>query len=168
MKQISGTVTWAAIPVIMVLSAGCLSSARLSDFSGNASAIDFDKYAAQPQAERTALWTGKTSSEYFLERDSAYREADLGIIIRRGLKGLGYVVDERNSVPGTNRIVAQRGMHANEWNSITGVYYKIDREKHKTQIYINTRITQDVTGGWRENRAAKVGAKMEQIMDGKE
>jgi hypothetical protein len=167
-KKIKGSTKWIVISTITVLCAGCLSSARLSDFSGNAAAIDFDRYANKTQAERTALWTGKTSNEYFLERDTAYIEADLNSIARRALTRLGYAVDEKNTVPGTNRIVGQRGMHANEWNSITGVYYKIDMEKNKTQVYIITKITQDITGGWRENRAAKVGMKIETMMDGKE
>ncbi len=50
-------------------------------------------------------------------------------------------------------------MRANEWNSITGVYYHI--ENAKIQVYLTTKITQDVTGGWRENRAKKIGVLIE-------
>lgn len=58
-------------------------------------------------------------------------------------------------------------MHANEWNSITGVYYKVDLNKQKLQVYINTKITQDITGGWSENRAKKVGLIIETMIDSK-
>lgn len=167
MKRTTSLAKWTIVSATTLLFTGCLATARLSDFSNNASDIDFDKYAAKSPAEKTALWTGKTSNEYFLERDTIYPEADLNIIVRNALSKMGYSVDKRNAVPGTNCILGKRGMYANEWNSITGVYYRIDKEKNKTQIYINTKITQDITGGWRENRAAKVGAKIEQIMDGK-
>lgn len=54
-----------------------------------------------------------------------------------------------------NKIIGKRGLRANEWNSITAVYYKSDR--NRLQLYVNTKITQDITGGWHENRAKKVG-----------
>ena len=52
-------------------------------------------------------------------------------------------------------------MRANEWQSYTGVYYKIDENLENTRIYIQVRITQDFTGGRDENRAEKIGLIIE-------
>lgn len=54
-------------------------------------------------------------------------------------------------------------MMTNEWSSITAVYYKIQADK--IQVYLNTKITQDITGGWRENRASKIGRLIEYELD---
>ena len=51
----------------------------------------------------------------------------------------------------------------NEWSSITAVFYKI--QKSKIQVYLKTKISQDITGGWRENRAMKVGQLIEKNLN---
>lgn len=38
----------------------------------------------------------------------------------------------------------------------------LQNAQNKIQVYLKTKITQDITGGWRENRAMKVGQRIEQ------
>jgi len=52
-------------------------------------------------------------------------------------------------------------MRANEWNSFAAIYYQADEQAGKTKIFILVKITQDATGGRRENRAQKIGAIIE-------
>lgn len=90
-------------------------------------------------------------------------EKDLSGIIQYALRELGYSI---YSVSLENdNVFGKRGMYPNEWNSISGVYYKIDPNKPMLQIYINTKITQDFTGVWNENRAKKIGLIIETMID---
>ena len=48
---------------------------------------------------------------------------------------------------------------------MTGVYWKEKESTKKIQLYIITKITQDITGGWTENRAQKIGKLIEIQID---
>ena len=152
-----------ALMIMMTMFYGCLSVAKISDFSRTSATIDFEKYSNEYKERSVPFWTSETSNEYYIERDNLMSVNELSTIIQAALKEKGNMII---SVDTVNKVVlGKRGMYANEWNSITGVYFKIDVEKKKTQIYINTRITQDITGGWRENRAKKVGLIIENAID---
>jgi hypothetical protein len=137
---------------------GCVSMAKLSDFSQTSNSIDFDKLSKEFKLTKTPFWTLKTSNEYYFEKDTHIEEAKLIETIKNGLRSYNY------SIPVSNLenkcIIGQRGMVANEWNSITAIYYRL--QPNKIQVYLNTKISQDITGGWRENRAMKVGKLIEQ------
>ena len=136
---------------------GCLSTAKLSNFSQTSSTIDFDKLSKEFKLTKTPFWTSKTSNEYYFEKEIDIDETKLIAIINFSLRSYNYsikVSDIENKC-----VIGKRGMVANEWSSITAVYYKI--ESNKIQVYLNTKITQDITGGWRENRALKVGQLIE-------
>ena len=99
----------------------------------------------------------KTSNEYYFEKENNLEEATLIEIIKNGLRSYNYSIAVSNIE--NKCVIGKRGMKANEWSSITGVYYRI--QPNKIQVYLNTKITQDITGGWRENRAMKVGQLIE-------
>ncbi|HTM65679.1 MAG TPA: hypothetical protein VL093_05130 [Flavipsychrobacter sp.] len=141
---------------------GCISTARLSDFSQTSSSINFNGLSKEFKLTKTPIWTSKTSNEYYFEKETDIDEAKLVEAIKKSLKTYGYAISVSNIQD--DCIIGQRGMVANEWSSITAVYYKI--EPHKLQVYINTKITQDFTGGWRENRSMKVGQLIEQTING--
>jgi len=66
------------------------------------------------------------------------------------------------STDSVNRVIlGYRGLRADEWKSLVGIYYIADRQLNNTQILIQVRITQDITGGWNNNRAQEVGATMD-------
>lgn len=133
----------------------CLSVAKFTDFPSQLNEIDFLQKSIEYREKDEAFWTGNTSNEYFIDTKSTILEAELVEIIRFALTQNNYSIFSVDLT--LNKILANRGMVANEWNSKTAVYYNINETKGIIQIYINTKITQDVTGGWSENRAKKVG-----------
>lgn len=142
---------------------GCLSVAKLSDFPKTSTAIDFNKYSVDFHEQKKAFWTTETSNEYYFERIKVMTGKNVNDIIQNALRQKGYKIigiDLENDY-----VIGKRGIHANEWKSITGVYYKLDNDKQMLQIYITTKITQDFEGGWRENRAKKVGQIIEKVID---
>ena len=143
----------------------CLSVAKMTDFPNSSANINFDKYSTELNKKKDPFWTLNTSNEYYIERNVLMTEMDLTNLIQYALKKMGYkiyTIDINNDY-----VFGKRGMYANEWSSITGVYYKIDISNKKLHVYINTKITQDFTGGWRENRAQKVGQIIENMIDSK-
>ena len=148
--------------ISILLLQGCLSVARISDFPTTSSNIDFDKYSKEKTENKEPFWTLETSNEYYIETQKLLNENDLIDLISQALKNNGYkifVTDKNNDY-----LIGKRGLGANEWNTRTGVYYRIDTANNKTQIYINSRITQDITGGWKDNRAKKVGLILENLI----
>jgi hypothetical protein len=141
----------------------CLSVAKISNFPKTSTEISFDRYSTEFQEKKDPFWTSNTSNEYYFERNKIILEKDLTDIIQYALQEKGYSIYSINL--DNDNVFGKRGMYANEWSSITGVYYKIDLNKQKLQIYINTKITQDITGGWSENRAKKVGLIIETMID---
>ena len=149
----------------MPLLNSCLSVAKISDLPSSSKGIDFDKYSAEYKEQKNPFWTAATSNEYYFERDKALTEKDLTDIIKQALSKKGYAMNKVDLE--NNYISGKRGMQANEWNSITGIYYQLDHNNKKLQVYIITKITQDFTGGWKENRAKKIGEIIESNLDSK-
>jgi hypothetical protein len=69
------------------------------------------------------------------------------------LEAAGFKI-KRND-PSEKVIIAKRGLKLNEWNSVAGIYYKLNT--NSTDIYIKAEITQDITGGWTDHRAKTIG-----------
>ena len=141
----------------------CASTAKLSDFPYSSANIDFNKYSKEYTASKEPFWTLKSSNEYYFEATFNSNEGYLIVAIKQGLNAKDYEI--RSSSIENKCVIGERGMRANEWGSMTGVYYLLDGGIAK--IYINTKITQDITGGWRENRAMKVGKEIEKKMQGR-
>ena len=147
-----------AILFTSIILIGCLSTAKLSNFSQTSSTIDFDKLSKEFKLTKTPFWTSKTSNEYYFEKEIDIDEIKLIETIKYSLRSYNYSIKVSNIE--NKCVIGKRGMMANEWSSITAVYYKIQKT-NKIQVYLNTKITQDITGGWRENRALKVGQLIE-------
>ena len=150
--------------ISILLLQGCLSIAKISDFPTTSSNIDFDRYSKEQSEKKEPFWTLETSNEYYIETQKLINDDDLINLISEALKDKGYkifVADKNNDY-----VIGKRGLRANEWNTKTGVYYRINSEKNTTQIYINSRITQDITGGWKDNRAKKIGVILENLING--
>lgn len=151
--------------LVIVILNSCVSVAKISDFPKASNQVDFNKYSKEYKEKQEPFWTAETSNEYYFEKNKVISETDLRFIILAGLKDNGYRsygLNQQNDC-----VLAKRGLRANEWNSITGVYYQLDNKDQNIQIYINTKITQDITGGWRENRAKKIGIVIEKMIDSK-
>jgi hypothetical protein len=123
----------------------------MSDFPQTAETLDFDTLAKATYESRDAIWNQQTEYEYFLELVKV-EEDELCNSIIDSLVQSGYELSYSDKKKGA--IIGERGLRLNEWNSITGVYYK--RGEGFYQVFIKNAVTQDITGGWRENRAKKV------------
>ena len=135
----------------LCLLSGCAGVARTSDFPQTAEALDFDKLAQADYESKDAFWNQQTEYEYFVEVEKT-EEDELYKAMTDALIESGYEIAYSNK---QNRsIIGERGLRFNEWSSITGLYYR--RHDDIFQIFIKNAITQDITGGWRENRAKKV------------
>ena len=77
-----------------------------------------------------------------------------------------YSVDENPDVTLVELIIsgengatlAERGMQENECKSVIGVYFKANNSGF--DIYVRCTISQDFTGGWRDDRAEKIGKRI--------
>lgn len=135
------------------------SVAKFSSMPKTAADINFVKYEKELQNNKEPFWTSKTSNEYFIEINKICKEQDILQSIGNAYSANNYGFSKFNK---EDKVVfAERGTRLNEWKSIAGVYYQIDGIAKKTRIYILVKISQDVTGGWKENRAKKLGQIIE-------
>jgi hypothetical protein len=134
--------------------AGCVSVADVADFPSSSGAIDFDGIAKQSSDSRDS-WarTWKSDYEYFLSIEPI-SENRLIESIKKALEAAGYEV----SATSAGAIIGERSLRWNEWNSVTAVYYRMTGSD--VQVYMRNKITQDFTGGWRENRAKQVADRL--------
>lgn len=139
---------------LILIVTGCLSKAKLTDLPPDKNAIDFSKLENYriPEGKRPK---SKVKFEYFIEIESNTK-ISVEKLIFQALESEGFeIVVESTS---DNYIKAQRSLRNNEWGSVAGVYYEV--KPNLTQIYIICKITQDITGGWYEHRAKKIGGKI--------
>lgn len=146
--------------LIAVLVTGCISRAKLSAFDQSANTIDFEKLSKEFKQTTTPFLTYKTTNEYYFEIAKNIEETKIIEVIKMSLSKYKYKLAFSNVE--NKCIIGKRGIKANEWKSITAVYYKTSIDK--IQIYLNTKISQDFTGGIRQNRAMEVGKLIEQIL----
>ena len=136
---------------IMFFFNGCLSIAKISDFPLENKPIDFDKQSVRNYDNGSLKWTFKTGSEFYFEIKQI-DEIELVNYMKMGIQSVNYkikIIDTLNNV-----IIAKRGLRANEWKSIFGIYYKENSDCY--QIYIKNKVTQDITGGFNFNRAKEL------------
>jgi hypothetical protein len=141
-------------PIILVFLfslLGCISTARVSDFSKSSNVYDFDALSNINYESEGKFWNLQTKYEYFIEIDNVTEEV-LFSTIQEALTRLGYKISYKDRQQQT--IIGERGLQLNEWNSINGVYYNYRNGTFR--VYIKNAITQDIIGGWRENRARRV------------
>lgn len=140
------------ILMLIILFQSCMTSARISDFPRSADLYDFNKIANAKETYQPGMWNSKTGYGYFLKTNIS----DDSIIINAittALKVEHFTIKYIDKNKGS--ILAERGLRANEWKAVSGVYYQKSNEG--ADIYIKCKISQDVTGGWREDRAKQIG-----------
>lgn len=142
--------------VSMILSS-CISTARISDFSSDSASIDFEKYTTEYKSTATPYWMSKKENEYYFEVNKSISKEKITNLIELSLLHFNYSINKKNV--DSNCYVGIKGMGLNEWRIITGIYFK--QENDITKVYIKSKITQDITGGIRENRALKIGQYLE-------
>ena len=134
---------------ITIFCLGCATS-KVGYLPKSSSEINFDQISAVND-KKSKLWTNETLSEFYIEIPVT-DESSLFEGINQSFQKNGYkkgILDVANQT-----FSAERGMRANEWATFTRVFYKINSTN--TQLYVQSEIAQDGTGGWRDNRAKKV------------
>ena len=153
MKNNPITISCYFLAIILIQS--CSSTARLTDFPKTAKEYDFDKIANSKKTQEDKSWNKKSGYEYYLQTNSK----DDSVIIQaidRAMRSEGFVIRLIDNTNGA--VLGERGLQANEWKSVVGVYYQ--KNDDGFELYVRCKITQDVTGGWREDRAQKIGEKI--------
>jgi hypothetical protein len=145
--------------ILLVLSlSGCVKPAQFTNLPKSSAEVNFDKLKNLNET-KSPFWTNKTSNEYYLElpvtTDSIFQKA-----VTKSLKINGYKDYHFNKI--NNSFIARRGIRANEWGTISGIYYKVNEDS--IQVYIRSEISQDPTGGWNENRAKKIAIKIHEFV----
>jgi hypothetical protein len=133
MKNKLITIPYFFLAIILIQS--CSSTARLTDFPKTAKEHDFDKIANSKKTQEDKSWNKKSGYEYYLatniKDDTLIRQAAVD-----ALRSEGFLIRK----------------------SVAGVYYQKNDEGF--ELYVRCKITQDITGGWREDRAQKIGEKI--------
>ena len=75
-----------------IILTGCISTAKLSDFSQTSATIDFDKLSKEFKVTKTPFWTSKTSNEYYFEKENSIDEIKLIETIKNCLKSYSYSI----------------------------------------------------------------------------
>lgn len=150
---------------LFALLQSCLGVAKVSDFETDAAAIDFDKHAQtyETSTYNQKTWTFETADDYYFERPLTISEEAFTKTTLEAFAQSRYYRLEKDLLK--NRILGQRGLRANEWNTVSAVYYKFNREEQKIQVYVSTKITQDITGGYVEKRSMQLGQMIEKFLE---
>ena len=151
--------TLLVITAAIVLIQSCLSTALLTDFPQSSKAFDFTKISNSKKSEKDNDRKSKTGSEYYLKTNISDDSLIINSIIG-AMKSEGFTVKFNDKNNGA--IVGDRGTRANEWNSVSGVYFQKNLDGY--EIYITCKITQDFTGGWRDKSAIKIGEKICELL----
>ena len=139
------------------------SVAKFSSMPKGASEINFANFQSQVKNEKEPLLTGSTTNEYFIEINRVCNELELLDAIGQAYTANHYGFSKFNKAD--KAIFAERGARLNEWKSLAGIYYQINGQLNNTRFYILVNITQDITGGWKENRAKKLGLSLEKLLN---
>ena len=139
------------VPLVAVLLGACASVANLKDFRASSADIDFDDVSARKNSIDDASNNNESSADYLTVVESESTE-QLIALIAEALQGSGYTpvkTDRSNGV-----VFAERGLRANEYGSVAGVY--LEAASGAFAVYARVDTTQGVTGGWKENRAKHI------------
>lgn len=136
----------------LAIHAGCVGVARISDFPKSAAVIDFENLRSERNSPASrGPWTFDVDSEQLVQV-VGQSEDRVFAAIEDALRKSGYHIAISNR--SAQAIIGERGLRANEWSSVVAVYYRARGSSF--DIYVANKITQDITGGWPENRAEQV------------
>ena len=133
--------------------------ARFSSMPQTAANINFTTIALVNKPAKETVYTANTKNEYFVQINTLLTEAQILDVIGKAYAANNYGFSKFNRADKV--VFAERGARLNEWKSLAGIYYQIDEANNQTNLYILVKITQDITGGFKENRAKKLGLVIE-------
>ena len=107
----------ATILLLSVLLSACTSIANLKDLPASSADIDFDEVSARSNDAADA----EVSADYLTSVEAASAEQLVGYITE-ALRDNGYTLAKTDRANGV--VFAERGLQANEYGSVAGVYYQ--------------------------------------------
>jgi uncharacterized protein YceK len=138
---------------ILLSTSGCLSVARLSDLpqdSESAYTEKTDRTDRYGWFEHTVSLAGVCTQLVFDSAQEALQQEGFTITCADADKGC---------------IQGQRGLRANEWGMVSGIYLREDGNAVKVKVIC--QITQDFTGGWRQSYAVNIANRIVGIVNTK-
>ena len=132
--------------LLILLLTGCVSVANVSDFPQDLSQVKFGELQ----------FDGPWQYDYEFEL-SEVSDKDFFAAAKPALTSNGFSIVKFDTSQGV--IIAKRGLRANEWASVVGVYRKPESQGGDTKILF--KVTQDFTGsfinrGYSENIANRI------------
>ncbi len=146
------------VPLTAVLLGACASVATLKDYPASSAEIDFDDVSARINSTDDASGNSEDSADYLavVESESAER---LIALITEALQDNEYTLVKSDRSEGV--AFAERGLRANEYGSVAGVY--LEAASGAFAVYARVDITQGLTGGWNENRAEQILDRLSEL-----
>jgi len=95
-------------------------------------------------------------SDFFAYGDGSVTDEALVEAIEQTLAANGYDVVVEDAQAGV--VIGERGLRTHEWSSVIASYFR--RSDGRIELYIENRITQDVTGGPAEDRARNFAGQL--------
>ena len=141
--------------MLLTLCSSCLHRVSQDLFPATSSDIDYTA-VKQRHHDRNANLKRGAQQEYYFELPKKIEETQLIDVVKQVLIENRFK-DFKVDIEG-NRVLGERGMTANEWNSICSVYYEMNDENYR--VYVLFKMTQDMFGGFEVNKAEKVGIQL--------
>lgn len=144
----------------IIFAAGCISTAKIGHLPDSSDLIDFDSLSDRNMDLDSSSRNHEGISEYMVYI-TGMEDRTLVELLKQANQNQGFT-NKRVDI-GKRRILGSRGMRMNEWNSVSGIYYRKTDDNY--QVYVRVDITQDVTGGRKENRAKKIAEEICQLAE---
>ncbi len=141
---------WFVAGLSLLLSlTGCLSVARLSDLPADSASVDMDNTAPPTKYgrfEHTVSLEGTSRQRVFEISQLALQQEGFQIALADPDKGC---------------IKGERGLRANEWSMVSGVYLR--EGDNQVKVKVICIITQDITGGWHQSYAENIANRIRRL-----
>ncbi|HPN71682.1 MAG TPA: hypothetical protein PLZ32_19280 [Saprospiraceae bacterium] len=150
----------AVITLVIILS-GCLHKVSLEMFPTTKSAIDYKKINAT-QVDRNANLKYGGKQEFCFLNEYKSTEEELIKIIRNVVESDGF--KPKHFSYQEDVLIFEKGLSAQAWKSMMGVYYDIREDKNEVEIYVLYQMTQDITGSFEFNYSEVIGQNIRQSL----
>ncbi len=138
---------------IVLPASGCLSVARLSNLPQDSESA----YTDSTDRARQYGWFEHIVSVAGVSTQLVFDSA------QEAMKQEGFTITCADADKGC--IQGQRGLRANEWGMVSGIYLR--EEDNAVKVKVICQITQDFTGGWRQSYAVNIANRIVGIVNTK-
>ena len=144
--------------MVVFLCTGCLHKVSLEMFPTTKAAIDYKKINAT-QVDRNANLKFGAKQEFCFLNEYKSTEEELIKIIRNVVESDGF--KPKHFSYQEDVLIFEKGLSAEAWKSMMGVYYDIREDKNEVEIYVLYQMTQDITGSFEFNYSEVIGQRIQ-------